>query len=387
MVKREGTRVRFFRRIFALSTILLAMASPTAGYGAVWGVYGGGAAHLRSAAGYAPPGTLAWQRRVYGVVEFPPVYYRGSLYLAQDSGQLLSINATTGADQWRDYTGRVSESPVAYAGLIIFGHFNGSHTLEAVSATTGSTIWRRPWGGSEDSPIVVSGRWGPRLIVTNSEGTIASLNPFTGRAFWQRQIGAAGTYSGRYTGSPCYSSGHVYVANYAGDFWSFTLAGRVAWHRSYHESVYANLACPTGGYVYGVARNGWAFALSATTGAMIWNTRTGYLDYGAPAYADGSIFTTDYSGDFWRIDAATGAVQWHIHTATPSLSSPVVLGHEVYFATAGATPTTHGAIWGYRLADMRLVWYFQDGKYSPAEPVGNRILVCGFGTLYMFHQK
>jgi hypothetical protein len=64
--------------------------------GAPWPMYGRNASHNRDAAemtGVAPPYTRVWKKPGHGVLEYPPSYVNGVLYLAADSGWVGATRA------------------------------------------------------------------------------------------------------------------------------------------------------------------------------------------------------------------------------------------------------------------------------------------------------
>ena len=88
-----------------------------------------------------------------------------------------------------------------------------------------------------------------------------------------------------------------------------------------------------------------------------------------------------------HLDARTGTELWRHQLAYNTLSSPVVIGPLVYVADRGASGSVSGHVYAYNPGNGRLVWQFHDGKYSPAIAAAGRLVVVGFGRLYVLKPR
>ena len=421
----------------------LALAGPASARPAApcfqnWLAYGGTASHSRDASCATRfDGTLRrrWTTNMGGVLEMPPSVSGGVAYTAQDNGRVSALRVSDGTVLWRrNFHTMFTDSPgVWQAGGLMFvesrwqGAAQPARGLFALRLRDGSVAWRdETWGGGEATPIVISTPSGTRVVAVNSAGWMASWAAGTGRKVWQRWIGQPGggtssvasltsavapvantdpalscpglpsaggggstnplpvVYRDKYTGSPAYSSGTIYAANYGGDVYAITWRGVVRWHRQIvQSSAYASPAL-VDGKLYITSRLGWTYSLNAATGQTRWITRTGRMTYGSPAVGGGSLYTTSIDGTFWRLSTASGRVTWRRRAASRLISSPTIVGHRVFFGVHGKCSNQHGSIVGFQTGSMKRAFMFNDGRYAPAVPSRDGLLIVGFGHLYGF---
>ncbi len=431
----------------ALCCLALAVAGLTAGTASArpmtpcfqhWLAYGGSNAHSRDASCATRfDGTLRrqWTVDMDGVLEMPPAVSNGVAYTAQDNGRVSAVRITDGSRLWRrNFHTMFSDSPgVWQAGGLMFiesrrySNKQPARGLFALRLSDGSVAWHdEDWAGGEATPIVIQTPSGARVVAVNSAGWMASWAAAGGRKVWQRWIGrpggatAAGSsvavspsiqvnvdpalscpgteppaggggtgagpvvYRDKYTGSPAYRDGVIYAANYGGDVYAVSWKGAIRWHqRVSQSSAYASPAL-VGGSLYITSRLGWTLSLSARNGAVRWITRTGRMTYGSPAVGGGSVYTTSIDGTFWRLSARTGRVTWRQQASSKLVSSPTIVGHRVFFGIHGRCANAHGSVVGFQTGSMRRTFTFDDGRYAPAVPTAEGLLIVGFGHLYCF---
>jgi outer membrane protein assembly factor BamB len=106
---------------------------------------------------------------------------------------------------------------------------------------------------------------------------------------------------------------------------------RLLWHYTERPllefpPIYAN------GRLYAVNNSGNAFALDADSGKVLWERRIGRLNASSPAYARGRIYIVNLvPGHVLKLDAKTGKILWKRSLPGRAESSPLVLGHTLYF--------------------------------------------------------
>ena len=87
-----------------------------------------------------------------------------------------------------------------------------------------------------------------------------------------------------------------------------------------------------GGKLYFVDNSGWARALDADTGKLLWKRRIGRLNASSPAYARHRLYIVNLvPGHVLKLDAKTGKTIWKRSLPGRAESSPVVVGRTVYF--------------------------------------------------------
>lgn len=87
-----------------------------------------------------------------------------------------------------------------------------------------------------------------------------------------------------------------------------------------------------GGKLYFVNNNGYAYALDADTGKVLWERRIGALNASSPAYYKHRLYIVNLvPGHIVKLDAKTGKVLWKRSLPGRAESSPLVLDRTVYF--------------------------------------------------------
>jgi outer membrane protein assembly factor BamB len=87
-----------------------------------------------------------------------------------------------------------------------------------------------------------------------------------------------------------------------------------------------------GGKLYFVNNNGYAYALDADTGKVLWERRIGLLNASTPAYYKHRLYIVNLvPGHIVKLDAATGKILWKHSLPGRAESSPLVMNDTVYF--------------------------------------------------------
>jgi outer membrane protein assembly factor BamB len=87
-----------------------------------------------------------------------------------------------------------------------------------------------------------------------------------------------------------------------------------------------------GGKLYFVDNNGFARALDADSGKVLWKRRVGRLNASSPAYARHRLYIVNLEpGHVVKLDARTGKTIWKKELPGRAESSPLVIGRTVYF--------------------------------------------------------
>lgn len=86
------------------------------------------------------------------------------------------------------------------------------------------------------------------------------------------------------------------------------------------------------GKLFFVNNNGYAFALDADTGKVLWERRIGALNASSPAYYKHRLYIVNLvPGHIVKLDARTGKVIWKRSLPGRAESSPLVIDNTVYF--------------------------------------------------------
>ncbi|NJN82286.1 MAG: PQQ-binding-like beta-propeller repeat protein, partial [Caldilineaceae bacterium] len=148
-----------------------------------------------------------WSREIVGGVGAPPVYaYPGTnslaeLYVADNSGKLISLDANIGGDPLWTYDGSEALKGLALGRVAVFAA--GNDFVKAISRDEGKELWRTTVpGGVLGRPIVGDGL----LILFTSSGFVIFIDGSSGvqvsSASAGTPLGGAGAVSGEWVFLP-----------------------------------------------------------------------------------------------------------------------------------------------------------------------------------------
>jgi outer membrane protein assembly factor BamB len=364
-----------------------AKASTAPDPGPAWPFYGRTLARTRDASDLSqihPPYRTQWSTPGGGLLEYPASYADGVVYEAADSGLVSAYDIFTGKLLWDRKFTTVLASPAVYRSLLYFPSYDGH--LYAVSRKTGATVWSTQLGGQlEGSPAV----WNGRVYEGTLSGSMRAFSASTGRQLWRLNV------SGPVKHGPALVDGRLYFGDYGGTMWcANALTGHVIWrtHTSglasgFRSGQFYSTPSVAYGRVYIGNTDGKVYSFVASTGQIAWSTTLPDWAYGSPAVAAGRVFATAYDGTVVALSARTGSVLWRHRLPYRTLASPAVVGPLVYVADKGPSGDKRGQLFAYDPGSGRLVWRFNDGKYSTVSAGAGRLIVAGFGHLYVLRPR
>jgi polyvinyl alcohol dehydrogenase (cytochrome) len=357
-------RLVLFAGVAALGVTAVAYA---AGADAPWPMGGQNINDTRAAASSINPDNvknlaLKWKLTTHGDVSATPAVAGGALYFPDWAGYMYKVNAQTGAVIWShqvsEYdgvTGAVARtSPTVDGNTVYIGDQNGGNLI-ALDTATGDPRWvanlghGNPFAIETQSPIVYNGvvyaglassEEGAVAFIPNypccfSRGSFSAVDAATGHILWQT-----------YTVPQGYSGGGVWSSTAAIDPASQTIFITTGNNYSLPPSV---LDCQANGGTPAACLApdnliDSIVALNIGTGAVKWSTGVGGFDnwnvaciftfinpaacpqHAGPDYDFGSgpnlfnvklkgkntlvVGAGQKSGQYWLLDAATGAILW-----------------------------------------------------------------------------
>jgi outer membrane protein assembly factor BamB len=131
-----------------------------------------------------------------------------------------------------------------------------------------------------------------------------------------------------------------------------------------------------GGKLYAVNNSGYAFALDAKTGKVIWERRIGRLNASSPAYYKHHLYIVNLvPGHIVKLDAKTGKIVWKHSLPARAESSPVVIDRTVYFGCE------NGELYALSTGRGDIRWATQLGGPVKSAPAyyGGRLYVGDYG--------
>jgi outer membrane protein assembly factor BamB/O-antigen ligase len=320
------------------------------------------------------PHRASWARGMRDLMEYPPSYCNGRLYVNLERGTTVAVDASNGDILWRRRApGPTASTPAIAGGRVIVSTHGGA--ISALRASDGALLWQvGTHVPVESSPVVVKNA----VYVGAADGRLFSLWAGSGRVRWIYDVG------GRISSSPSVLKGRVYITTYSGGIFCLNATtGRRIWSRFFGrnavqgDSFYASPSTD-GIRIFAASKGGLVVALAATSGRTIWSTNTNSEIYGTPSVAHGLVNVADLSGNVRALRASTGAQVWRAHVPGRVLGPTLVVGGLVFFSTL------EGRTYAVQTATGRLVWEFRAGKYAPGIATRERYYFSLNGLLVAF---
>ena len=337
-----------------------------------------------------PPFRTRWSYEDYALLEFPPVMYRGRLYLVDNDGSAKGINAANGHLIWQHKVGTLAAaSPAldAKRGLLfvpllsVSGRTPGNGALVALSLRTGRVVWRRHVpAGTESSPIV----WQNKVYFGDQAGDVYALGTEAGKVRWIYHATAS------VKGGPSISGGRIYFGDYAGRAYALNAAtGHPIWTANtsgtefgFGSGNFYSTPAVAFGRVYMGNTDGRVYSFSARTGQLAWATATGAYVYSSPAVENTpglgpTVYIGSYDGYLYAFNARSGAIRWRHNAGGKISGSPQIIGNVVYYDDLASKTAA-----GLNVRTGRKVFAFRDGAFNPAITDGHVIYLVGYSKLY-----
>jgi outer membrane protein assembly factor BamB len=320
------------------------------------------------------PGKASWARGMRDLMEYPPSYCNGRLYVNLERGMTVAVDATNGHILWRRRApGPTASTPAIDGARVIVSTHGGA--ISALRASDGALLWQlRTHVPVESSPVVV----GSAVYVGAADGRLFSLWAGSGRVRWIYDVG------GRISSSPSVLDGRVYITTYSGGIFCLNATtGRRIWSRFFGRNAFQGdsfYSSPStdGIRIFAASKGGLVVALSATSGRTIWSTNTYTEIYGTPSIAHGLVNVADLSGNVRAFRASSGGAVWRTHVSGRVLGPTLVVGGLVFFSTL------EGRTYAVQAATGRIVWQFGAGKYAPGIATRERYYFSLNGLLVAF---
>jgi outer membrane protein assembly factor BamB len=237
----------------------------------------------------------------------------------------------------------------------------GPHWISAVQVSSGT---------GAQVPFKVITNWSQFRFGTNHQGTNPYENVLSTKNVDELDVQWIFTTQGAVESSPAVVNGVVYIGSDDGNLYALNAAtGAMKW--SYFTGTAAGRAdnsCPSclipapiisspavanGAVFFGSSNNG-VYALSASTGSLLWTFTTGGPVTSSPAVANGAVYIGSNDGNLYALNATTGALLWSYATGLSQGNlSPAVAEGVVYAAcnslicgldaTTGALVSNQGA--------------------------------------------
>ena len=212
---------------------------------------------------------------------------------------VFALDAATGRQLWATDVGTsVFAGPAVGDGLVIVGNADGGQLI-ALDAATGAVRWIH----TREDDYFIGGASivdGTVYIATtdgDGGGSMLALDAASGALRWEN-----GTHGDGQGSTPAVYGDLVIAGSHGLGFVAAydTASGKAVWHYGTGGAVSASVLVSDDGYVIGgsqVDRRIWA--LDAATGELVWQVPAGANVTTSAAYAQGRLVTADTSGDIY----------------------------------------------------------------------------------------
>lgn len=308
------------------SLVSVEVIVPEAAVNDAWTQPGGNASKSMGHLALGGSLTKAWSAQVAGGsnrarLAASPVVAENRLFVMDVEGTISAFAADTGAKLWAVPTVKDKENaPSRFGGGVsteggrVYAT-NGLGDLVVVEAETGAEVWRvRPGGPLRGAPTVANGQ----VYVVSQDNQLFALSQTDGTVIWsasasleaQGVFGVAAPAAGQGTVIAGFSSGELNAYRYEN---GLGLWGDVLSRSSMNNSVSSLSdidAEPVidGGRVYAVGQGGRMVALELNTGTRLWEQNIAGIS--TPWVAGEWIFVVTDDGRLLCVSRGSGKVRW-----------------------------------------------------------------------------
>ncbi|NLW04593.1 MAG: outer membrane protein assembly factor BamB [Pseudomonadaceae bacterium] len=283
---------------------------------------------------------LLWSQQLEKGVSAGLTLARGNVYLATQNGELLALNARTGAFNWRvNLSSEALSAPQVLGDLLVVLAADGR--LAGLDANTGRQLWTYD---ALMPSLTLRGTATPTLTSLQSftgfaNGKLVAIDNTTGQVRWETRIAQP---EGRtdierlvdVRGQVKQAQGMLFVNSYQGQTHALDpFTGRSRWYKdisSFHAPVIFN------NQVIIVDEASRIHALDLFSGSSLWIQDALYgRDLTEPVILEQSLVVADYQGYLHLLDAQTGEITGRKSfdldgiRATPVVSNNKLLIHSI----------------------------------------------------------
>jgi outer membrane protein assembly factor BamB len=326
-----------------------------------------------------PPFRKLWRFTERPLLEFPPIYVGGKLYLINNNGTAYALNADTGKVLWERSIGRLNASSPAYSRhrLYIVNLVPG-HIVK-LDAKTGKIIWKRSLPGrAESSPVVI----GRTVYFGCENGNLYALSTISGNVRWATQLG------GPVKSAPAYYGGRLYVGDYGGYMNAVDAkTGKLIWQTSSlgqgfgTSGEFYSTPAVAFGRVYAGNNDDRVYSFDLKDGTLAWSYSTGGYAYSGPtvattAHSPPTVYIGSFDGNIYALNAKNGSVRWSRSAGGQVVGSLSAVGEIVYVAEFTDNTTS-----GFLMRNGKQVFHYDHGTYTPVISDGRRIYLTGYSSV------
>jgi len=344
--------------------------------------YDQGRSKFLDAQGVRPPFRKLWKYTGDELIEFPPIVVDDRLYVIDNDGLYVALDAESGKVVWKKRLASLNASSPAYEDGVLYSVSLEPGQALAVRARDGKVLWRKPLPSrAESSPMVARGR----LYFGDEAGQLYALRTKDGDTVWQTELG------GSIKAAPALSEGTLYVGDYGGNMNAVRVSdGRVIWQTpdlgvgaGRSGRIYSTAAVAFG-RVYAGDVDARVYSYDQKTGEIAWTFSAGDYVYSGIAAADTkttrpAVYFGSHDRNAYALDAESGKEIWRASAGGQVSGPATVIGDVIYLSTFSGNATV-----GFDLGTGRRVFSFDDGEYGPVVSDAEKLYLTGGTTVVAF---
>lgn len=330
---------------------------------------------VRSASAAIEHPRVEWAFQTEGFIRGSAVVAGDMVYFGSADGFLYAVAAGDGELRWKFQTGGAIAGAPAVAGetVIVAGRDETVHALDAASGKVRWTFEMKPtlptpteWNYFTAPPVVD----GDQVLVPSGDGHLYALELATGKQRWafgtEDSLRAAPLVADGIVYQPS-GDDHVYALSAEDGTlkWKFATAG-VGYDLSQgyiRSDIFTRPSLQDGVLVVG-SRDANVYAIDAATGEKKWTFAYDSTWAMATTVDEGTVYAGwSTNNKISALDLATGEKRWDFDAGSHTYTTPLVVGDEVYFASAS------GKLHRFDKRTGALKWSYDVGADLYSSPV------------------
>jgi outer membrane protein assembly factor BamB len=286
-------------------------------------------------------------------------YDSGKIYASTGYGELLALDAGTGAVLWRqELLLPARTAPMVAGGLVALVIYND--VLLTFDAQTGTPGWRFSGNAGQANSAAVGVTGAPAyadgiIVAGFSTGMLAGIDANSGTPLWEQSLAAGYGQASALdfsdiVATPVIANGVVYAINLGDTFMAVDLhSGVKVWT---HAAAGTQAPAAAGGFLFLLDGQQMLYAVHADDGLVSWSlqlpaykkpkSKSNPILWTGPILVNGQLVLSNDHGEIATVDAVAGKLVQTAHLAAAADMPPVAAAGVLLQLTRNAKLTAYG---------------------------------------------